>query len=179
MDFRRIPRRKRKGCFRFLENALDRAYHNNVQIFRKWYFRFLPSKPEVIVPVLYNIEWINDDFSETIFSTRNLLIQRPLRCGTSVFLCWIPACCRCKCKNFPSRKITVHFKLNLKTDGPDCKMIFNFGKHVERFHSIRGADVYTTSAFASNVSVYTNTICVAKYLLGTPKPLNCIRWMQD
>lgn len=30
-------------------------------------------------------------------------------------------------------------------------------------------------ASASNVSVYTNTICVAKYLLGTPKPLNCIR----
>lgn len=40
------------------------------------------------------------------------------------------------------------------------------------------ADVYTTSASASNVSVYTNTICVAKYLLGTPKPLNCIRGMQ-
>ena len=35
------------------------------------------------------------------------------------------------------------------------------------------ADVYTTSASASNVSVYTNTICVAKRLLGTPKPLNC------
>ena len=33
-------------------------------------------------------------------------------------------------------------------------------------------------ASASNVSVYTNTICVAKYLLGTSKPLNCIRWMQ-
>ena len=33
-------------------------------------------------------------------------------------------------------------------------------------------------ASASNVSVYANTICVAKYLLGTPKPLNCIRWMQ-
>ena len=29
-----------------------------------------------------------------------------------------------------------------------------------------------------NVSVYTNTICVAKYLLGAPKPSNCIRWMQ-
>lgn len=31
---------------------------------------------------------------------------------------------------------------------------------------------------ASNVSVYTNTICVAKYLLGIPKPLNCIRTVQ-
>ena len=33
-------------------------------------------------------------------------------------------------------------------------------------------------ASASNVSVYANTMCVAKYLLGTSKPLNCIRWMQ-
>ena len=29
----------------------------------------------------------NDDFSETNFSPRNLLIQRPLKCGTSTFLC--------------------------------------------------------------------------------------------
>ena len=64
---------------RFLWTALDRAYHNITQIFRRWYFRFLPSKPEVIVPVWCNIEWINDGFSETIFSTRNLLIQRLLR----------------------------------------------------------------------------------------------------
>ena len=28
------------------------------------------------------------------------------------------------------------------------------------------------------MSVYTNTICVAKRLLGTHKPVNCIRWMQ-
>ena len=64
---------------RFLWTALDRAYHKIARFFRKWYFRFLPSKPEVIVPVLCNIEWINDDFLETIFSTRNLLIQRLLR----------------------------------------------------------------------------------------------------
>ena len=74
---------------RFLWTALDRAYHNNTQIFRRWYFRFLPLKPEVIVPVLRNIEWINDNFPKTNFSPRNLLIQRPLRCGTSVFWCWI------------------------------------------------------------------------------------------
>ena len=54
----------------FLWTALDRAYHKIARFFRKWYFRFLPSKPEVIVPVLYNIEWINDDFSKTIFSPR-------------------------------------------------------------------------------------------------------------
>ena len=34
-------------------------------------------------------------------------------------------------------KITVRFKLNLKTDGPDYKMIFKFGKHLERLHSTR------------------------------------------
>ena len=43
----------------------------------------------------------------------------------------------CKHENFLSRKITVRFKLNLKTDGLDCKMIFKFGKHVERLHSTR------------------------------------------
>ena len=150
---------------RFLWTALDRAYHKIARFFRKWYFRFLPSKPEVIVPVLCNIEWINDDFSETIFSTRNLLIQRPLRCGTSTFLCWIsglgkaqqaflksdlknliqnlwvgtnsPCLLRLQTRKFLCRKITAHFKLNLKTDGLICKMIFKFGEHVERFHSIR------------------------------------------
>ena len=33
----------------------------------------------MILPLLCNIKWINDDFSKTIFSTRNLLIQRLLR----------------------------------------------------------------------------------------------------
>ena len=33
----------------------------------------------MILPLLCDIELINDDFSETIFSTRNLLIQRLLR----------------------------------------------------------------------------------------------------
>lgn len=89
MDFRRIPRRNRKECFRFLENALDRAYHNNVQIFRKWYFRFLPSKPEVIVPVWCDIEWINKNFPKTNFSWENLLVQWLLRCAASTVLCWI------------------------------------------------------------------------------------------
>ena len=55
---------------RFLWTALDRAYHNNTQIFRRWYFRFLPSKPEVIVPVLCDIKCINDDFNKTNFSPR-------------------------------------------------------------------------------------------------------------
>ena len=37
------------------------------------------------------------------------------------------------------------------------------------------ADVYTTSASASNVSVYTNTICFAKYLLGSTQTLELHR----
>ena len=37
----------------------------------------------------------------------------------------------------PEQKITASFKLNLKADGPDCKMIFKFGRHVERLHSAR------------------------------------------
>ena len=52
---------------RFLWTALDRAYHNNTQIFRRWYFRFLPLKPEVIVPVWCDIEWINDNFIKHVF----------------------------------------------------------------------------------------------------------------
>ena len=78
------------------------------------------------------------------------------------------ACCDCKCKNFPSRKITARFKLNLKTDGLDCKMIFKFGRHIERLHSAR----------KQGRRVYICLFCFAKYLLGAPKPLNCIRWMQ-
>ena len=45
-----------------------------------------------------------------------------------------PACCDCKCKNFPSRKITVRFKLNLKTDGLIYKMIFMFWNRPENQH---------------------------------------------
>ena len=46
-----------------------------------------------------------------------------------------PACYDCKCKNFLNRKITVRFKLNLKTDDLNCKMIFKSGERIERLHS--------------------------------------------
>ena len=61
---------------------------------------------------------------------------------------------------FLCRKITVRFKLNLKTDGPDCKMIFKFGKHVERFHSIRkqGRRIY-------NVCICKQCVCLYKHHL--------------
>ena len=79
-----------------------------------------------------------------------------------------PACGGCKCEKFFLQKITVRFKLNLKTDGLICKMIFKFGKHVERLHRTR----------KQCRCIYICLFCSAKYWLGTPKPLNCIRWMQ-
>ena len=42
--------------FSRFDEGLQKAYHNEAEIFRKHYFCFLPSKPEVIVPVLCNIE---------------------------------------------------------------------------------------------------------------------------
>ena len=74
---------------RFLWTALDRAYHNNTQIFRRWYFRFLPSKPEVIVPVLRNIEWINAYFSETIFFKKIFLFGISEDTRSAQYFCWI------------------------------------------------------------------------------------------
>ena len=79
-----------------------------------------------------------------------------------------PACCDCKLENFLSKKITARIKWNLKMDGLDRKMIFKSGKHVERIHSAR----------KQCRRIYICFFCVAKYLLGTPKPLNCIPWMQ-
>ena len=79
-----------------------------------------------------------------------------------------PACCGCKHENFLNRKITARFKLNLKTDGLDRKMIFRFRKRIERLHSTR----------KQCRRIYICLFCVAKHLLGTPKPVNCIVPMQ-
>jgi len=49
----------------------------------------------------------------------------------------LPCLLRLQTRKFLCRKITVRFKLNLKADGPDCKMIFKFEKHLERLHSTR------------------------------------------
>ena len=69
--------------------------------------------------------------------------------------------------------------MNLKAEVLIAKWFSNLEVVLRGFIALASrADVYTTSASASNVSVYTNTICVAKCLLGTPKPLNCIQWMQ-
>ena len=42
---------------------------------------------------------------------------------------------RLQTQKLSEEKITVRFKLNLKTDGLDYKMIFKFGKRIERLHS--------------------------------------------
>lgn len=74
------------------------------------------------------------------------------------------ACCGLRTQKFLYRKMTVHFKLNLKTDGFGYKMIFEFWKHSERLHRGR----------KQCVCLYKRLFCTAKCLLGTPKPLNCI-----
>ena len=46
--------------------------------------------------------------------------------------------------------------MNLKADGPDCKMIFKFGRRIERLHSAR----------KQGRRIYIYLFCVAKRLLG-------------
>ena len=72
-----------------------------------------------------------------------------------------PCLLRLQIRKFLCRKITARFKLNLKTDGLDRKMIFKSGKHVERFHS----------ACKQCRRIYICLFCVAKYLLGSTQTL--------
>ena len=80
----------------------------------------------------------------------------------------MPCLLRLQTRKLPEQKITASFKVNLKADGLICKMIFKFWKNVERLHSTR----------KQCRRIYICLFCVAKYLLGIPKPLNCIPWMQ-
>ena len=61
---------------------------------------------------------------------------------------------------FLCKKITARFKLNLKTDGLDCKMIFKFGSRIERLHSARkqGRRIY-------NVCICKQCVCLYKHHL--------------
>ena len=60
-------------------------------------------------------------------------------------------------------KITARFKLSLKADGLDYKMILKFGKYVERLLSASNADVYTSA----NLSGQGSSICCrSKATLG-------------
>ena len=78
-----------------------------------------------------------------------------LRVGTNS-----PCLLRLQTRKFLCRKITARFKLNLKTDGPDCKMIFKFGSRVERLHSARkqGRRIY-------NVCICKQCVCLYKHHL--------------
>ena len=71
-------------------------------------------------------------------------------------------------RKFLCRKITASFKMNLKADGPDCKMVFKFGSRVERLHSARkqGRRIYNVCICKQCFRLYKNTFCVAKCLLG-------------
>ena len=79
-----------------------------------------------------------------------------------------PCLLRLQMRKFLCRKITVRFKLNLKTDGLNCRMIFKFGKRIERLHS----------ASKQCLRIYKDHFCIAKHLLGNPKPLNCTGTVQ-
>ena len=184
---------------RFMWTALERAYHKVTQIFRKHYFHFLPSKPEVIVPVWCNIKWINADFFKTNFSPRKFAYsvsaetrsQRNFvrnigfrRSPTIVFevgfvksdskncelVPTCPACYDCKCKNFLNRKITVRFKLNLKTDGLNCKMIFKSGERIERLHSCSKQCVVLSAHLNCSLGL---GICIAHWLWTSQNQHNC------
>ena len=68
--------------------------------------------------------------------------------------------CGLQPQKFLRRKITAHFKLNLKMDGLAWKMSFKFWKHSERLHRGR----------KQCVCLYKRLFCIAKCLLGNPNP---------
>ena len=71
-----------------------------------------------------------------------------------------PCLRRLQMRKFLCRKITASFKMNLKADGPECKMVFKFGSRVERLHSIRkqGRRIY-------NVCICKQCVCLYKHHL--------------
>ena len=82
------------------------------------------------------------------------LIQK-LRGGTNS-----PCLLRLQTRKFLCRKITARFKLNLKTDGPDCKIIFKFGRRIERLHSAR-----KQGRRICFVCIYKQCVCLYKHHL--------------
>ena len=164
----------------------------------------------MILPLLCNIEWINDDFSETIFSTRNLLIQRLLRYAVGTVYVLNIGFWRSPTIVFEvgfvksDSKIVSWYQLALLAAIANSKTSWakNNRPHQVKLENgrswsqndfrilesmLRGfiapasrADVYTTSASASNVFVYTKTLfALQNACWAVPKPLVfCIRWMQ-
>ena len=87
------------------------------------------------------------------------LIQK-LRVGTNS-----PCLLRLQTQKLSEEKVTVRFKLNLKTDGLDYKMIFKFGKRIERLHSCS----------KQCLRIYKDHFCVAKILVGNTQTLELHR----
>ena len=93
---------------------------------------------------------------------------KKLRVGTNS-----PCLLRLQTRKFLCRKITARFKLNLKTDGLDCKMIFKFWKNVERFHSIRrkqGRRIYNVCICKQCFRLYKNTFALQNACWEYPGP---------
>ena len=90
-----------------------------------------------------------------------------LRVGTNS-----PCLLRLQTRKFLCRKITARFKLNLKTDGPDCKMIFKFGSRVERLHSARkqGRRIYNVCICKQCVCLYKHHLRCKTLVGGHPNP---------
>ena len=83
-----------------------------------------------------------------------------------------PACCDCKLENFLSKKITARIKWNLKMDGLDRKMIFKFGRHIERLYSARkqGRRIYIVCICKQCVCLYKHHLR-CKILVGKSQTL--------
>ena len=220
------------------------------EFFSKKICSFSVSKDAQLVRFMCYISGLGEAQQVFLKSDLKNLIQK-LRVGTNS-----PCLLRLQARKHPEQKITARFKLNLKTDGLICKMIFEFRKYVERLHCLRkpanAGSAYAHYRFSllcdTNVRqhfylpitqpasiercngdggeqfartsvqlkqcfvlsthlhcslglgiciahwlwtsqnqhhcskqcrrIYICHFCSAKYLLGTPKPLNCIRGMQ-
>ena len=83
-----------------------------------------------------------------------------------------PCLRRLQMRKFLCRKITASFKLNLKADGPDCKMIFKFGRHIERLYSARkqGRRIYIVCICKQCVCLYKHHLR-CKILVGKSQTL--------
>ena len=83
-----------------------------------------------------------------------------------------PCLRRLQMRKFLCRKITASFKLNLKADGPDCKMIFKFGRHIERLYSARkqGRRIYIVCICKQCVCLYKHHLR-CKILVGSTQTL--------
>ena len=84
------------------------------------------------------------------------------------------------CVHFVVRKNDRPLQVKLENGRSGIQDDFQTRKHIEKLHSTRkqGRRIYNVCICKQCFRLYKNTFCVAKCLLGNPKPLNCILWMQ-